>query len=174
MSDKEPLTWWRAREAREIAEGLISEFHEHLQEALIRYVFRSKHTEAKGRIRLASVRLVGGLNAYLAQADSLESIAGERPPAPEAPSFYLMEIAHDTWMKLTGSQRIALVDHELSHISPAGLVGHDVEEFSAVIQRHGAWKPDLTAFLEASKQQPLFESSSDGRKWSLTLHPPTN
>lgn len=157
MSEKEPVTWWRARDAKEIAEALIPEFHEHLQEEAIRYVFRSKHTESKGRIRLACVRVIGGLNAYLAQAHQLEPVSGMCPPAPVAHPFYLMEIAWDTWTKLTGSQRIALVDHELKHIGPTGLVGHDVEEFADIIKRHGAWKPDLAEFVEASKQTPLFE-----------------
>jgi hypothetical protein len=164
MSDKEPVTWWRATEARDIADGLISEFHEHLLQETILYVYRSKHTESKGRQRWASVRLIGGLTAYLAQAHELDQLPGVRPPAPEAQSFYLMEIAWDIWLKLKSSQRIALIDHELSHISPAGLVGHDIEEFAAVVSRHGAWKPDLSDFLEASHQVPLFES--EGRHLS--------
>ena len=155
---KEPITYWRAREVADIAEGLIREFHEHVGEMTVRYIFRSKHSRVSGRVRLASVRKVGGLTAYLAQAHELESDPGPRPPAPVAESFFLMEVAHDTWLNLTGSQRIALVDHELSHIGADGeLVGHDIEEFSTVVARHGAWKPDLTAFIEATKQQPLFE-----------------
>jgi len=156
---KEPLTWWRALEARDIAEGLIPEFHEHLAEATILYVFRSRHAESKGRIQLACVRKVTGLTAYLAQRVELDGMAGPRPPAPVAPPFFLMEIAWDTWVQLSGSQRVALVDHELSHIAQDGaLTGHDVEEFAEVLARHGAWKSDLLRFLEAAKRKPIFES----------------
>ena len=36
-SGKEPVTWWRSIEARDIAEGLMPEFHEHLlEESLVR------------------------------------------------------------------------------------------------------------------------------------------
>jgi len=155
---KEPTTYWRAREVREIADELIPDFHEHLFEMNVRYIFESKHSVSKGRVRLAHMRKVSGLNAYLAQAHELEEMGGGRPPAPVAPSFFLMVVAHDTWMQLTGSQRIALVDHELKHIGADGeLVGHDIEEFADVVARHGIWKPDLAEFIAASKQQPLFE-----------------
>ncbi len=126
------------------------------------YLFRSKHTERNGRVKLASVRKVGGLAAYLAFRTELEGISGDRPPAPVADTFFLMEIAWDTWQALSGPQRIALVDHELTHIGQDGeIVGHDVEEFAEIIGRHGAWKPDLTAFLEASRQQPLFQGAAN-------------
>jgi predicted metallopeptidase len=165
---KEPITYWRAQEVKAIAESLIPEFHKHLDEDApdIIYVFRSKHAEAHGRVRLACVRKISGLNAYLAFRDQLESIdEGERPPAPVAHAFFVMEVAWDTWEKLSGPQRIALVDHELSHIGRDGdTVGHDVEEFSAVLRRHGAWKPDLREFLSASEQQPLFEGAALPRK----------
>jgi hypothetical protein len=154
---KEPITWWRANEVRDIAEGLMPEFHEHLADLRILYLFRSKHSEKKGRSTLGTCRKIGGLTAYLAFRTELEAITAERPPAPVADSFFVVEIAHDTWVHLSPSQRIALVDHELSHIgADAEMVGHDVEEFAAVIQRHGAWKTDLSAFLEASNQQHLF------------------
>jgi hypothetical protein len=159
---KEPITYWRSKDLRAIAESLIPEFHKHLDEMQILYVFRSKHTESNGKIKLACARKVGGLNAYLAFRDALDSIdAEERPPAPVAHAFFVIEVAWDTWERLTGPQRIALVDHELSHIGVDGdMVAHDVEEFAAVLRRHGAWKPDLRDFLSASEQQPLFEGAA--------------
>jgi Putative phage metallopeptidase len=152
---KEPITYWRATVVKDIAAGLIGEFHEHLEEATILYIFRSKHTESHGRVAFRT---------------ELESITGERPPAPVAESFYLMEVAWDTWTALTGPQRIALVDHELEHIGPTGLQGHDVEEFGVILARHGAWKPDLKAFLAAGDQQPLFEGAPPRRKSGAEIH----
>jgi len=141
---KEPVTYWAAKDARGIADELIPQFHAHLAEATIMYVFRSTHVLRKGRVTLASMRKITGLNAYLAQRERLDGMPGPRPPAPLAEPFFLMEVAYDTWLKLSGSQRIALVDHELSHIGQDGeLVGHDIEEFAPVVARHGAWKSDL-------------------------------
>jgi hypothetical protein len=157
---KEPTTYWRALEVRDIAESLIADFHEHVSDLNVRYLFESKHSKVKGRTRLGRVQKVSGLGAYLAQSAEMESFPGDRPPAPVAPSFLVMVIAYDTWLLLTGPQRIALVDHELSRIAPDGdLRGHDVEEFSEVVRRHGAWQSGIVELIEASKQAPLFESA---------------
>jgi len=32
------------------------------------------------------------------------------------------------------------------------IVGHDLEEFNAVVERYGAWKTDITAFVQAFKR----------------------
>lgn len=157
---KDPVTYWRANEVRDVADTLIEEHHEHIEEMEVRYIFESKHTMHKGRVRMAHVRKIGGLNAYLARSHELESMSGARPPAPVAESFFLMVVAYDVWKELTGPQRIALVDHELCHIGQDGeLTGHDIEEFAPVLARHGAWKPDLKQFMDAGKQTPLFEGA---------------
>lgn len=68
-------------------------------------------------------------------------------------------------------QRAALVDHELCHCG--GTYGqwtmkkHDVDEFMAIIVRHGLWLPDLAfaakAFENAGKgQQALFYPEERG------------
>jgi hypothetical protein len=168
---KPPVSFWKASDVRDIAESLIPDFHPHLAEKTILYVFRSEASEKKGRVVLGTARKVSGLNAYLAFRDMLESqdlsqrllpaLTGEaRQSAPAAPSFYVIEIAHDTWLRLEGPQRIALVDHELAHIGDDGMVGHDVEEFREVIERHGLWKPDLKEFAKAMRQTPLFQTVS--------------
>jgi predicted metallopeptidase len=148
---KNPTTYWNADEVRDIAQPLIEQFHEHLLVATILYVFRSEATETKSRVVLGTARKVTGLNAYLAFRELLNDTR-------QAFTFYVIEIAHDTWQKLTGPQRIALVDHELSHIGRDGMIGHDVEEFSSVVARHGLWKPDLKELKRAMDQPSLFES----------------
>jgi hypothetical protein len=44
------------------------------------------------------------------------------------------------------------------------LLGHDVEEFRAVIERHGLWKADLRKFAETAIQhrQPTLFDAIDG------------
>jgi Putative phage metallopeptidase len=73
-------------------------------------------------------------------------------------------------------RKSALLDHELMHIAEAvdkegepkfdskgrklfRMRGHDIEEFSAIVRRHGCYKKDLEHFAEAllsKSQAPLF------------------
>jgi len=70
---------------------------------------------------------------------------------------------------VTDAQRRALIDHELSHAAVKldkdgepvedergrtvfRTVKHDIEEFSAVVARHGIYKRDLEAFARALNQ----------------------
>jgi hypothetical protein len=156
---KEPITYWRASDVRGIAEELIPEFHAHVRELPVRYIFKSKASKRGSRHDWAYVTKVGGLTAYLAQAHDLESITALRPPAPVAEAFFLMVVSHDVWLRLDGAQRIALIDHELCHIGPDGeLRPHPVEEFPEVVRRHGTkWRPSLDELVEAAQQTPLFE-----------------
>jgi len=74
----------------------------------------------------------------------------------------------------------ALLDHQLAHFAVVydkegdrqeddrgrtmyRIVKHDVEEFTAIIERHGCWKRDLDAFVKSALAKPsLFpESPSD-------------
>jgi hypothetical protein len=165
---KEPVTYWRAQEVRDIAEELIPQFHEHIVEQEVRYLFQSKHSKSGTKARWEYVKKVGGLNAYLGRAHELESMSGTRPPAPVAHPFFLLVVAFDIWGQLTGPQRIALIDHELKHIGPDGETNdHDIEEFDDVVARHGRWRPNLASFLTASEQTPLF-SGADPRRASET------
>lgn len=145
----DPVTYRRAEEVRDIAEALIPEYHPHLHGETILYVFRSKATERKFKPVLGTARRVSGLNAYLAFQEMGE----------DAEPFYVIEIAEDIWGRLAEAQRVALVDHELSHIGPDGMLTHDVEEFRAVVERHGLWMPDLHDFAKAAKSLPLFEAA---------------
>jgi hypothetical protein len=155
---KKPLTFYKADEVKAIAETLIADFHPHIGDLTVLYVFRSEHSEENGKVVLGKARKVSGLNAYLAWRHLVED--EDRGHGAPVSSFYVVEIAADTWLALTGPQRLALVDHELSHIGADGLLSHDVEEFSGVIERHGLWRPALEEFIEASKQQPLFETTT--------------
>jgi hypothetical protein len=69
------------------------------------------------------------------------------------------------WTTLSKEQRVALVDHELCHFEveypdddekqrTIHITGHDVEEFTAVIERHGAWRPPLEDLARAAGETP--------------------
>jgi hypothetical protein len=155
---KKPLTFWKADEVKAIAETLIADFHQHIGDLTVLYVFRSEHTEENGKVVLGKARKGpastpishGGISSKGATAKA------RRSRRSTSSRSRLIRVA-----ALTGPQRLALVDHELSHIGADGLLSHDVEEFSGVIERHGLWRPALEEFIEASKQQPLFETTSD-------------
>ena len=65
-----------------------------------------------------------------------------------APADYLVELLWPAWATWSTAQRRAVLDHELSHAIPIigadgvrrgwGLRDHDVAEFAAVVERHGA------------------------------------
>ena len=84
----------------------------------------------------------------------------------------------EVWNEFSDAQRLALLDHELSHAAAAlendtaehkedergrklwRVRKHDIEEFRGVIERHGCYKADLEEFARAileSKKSPLFE-----------------
>lgn len=140
-----------APEVADLVNQLIGEIDEHHDLALVRIecVWRDKAAKSKGRVTLATARKISGLPAFLSNwACGLPLIEMNDP-------FFVIEVAADTWEHLNDKQRKALVDHELMHCKVAldendqlvvGMRGHDVEEFAAIVDRHGLWKPDLAQF----------------------------
>ena len=128
-----------------IAHDLIDAYHPHLDGIPIIYVFRSPAQMNRGDVVLGKARKVSGLNAFLCALAAGES-------DPEGRGFFVMDIALDWWTdRLEDEQRWALVDHELCHMKVNMLgelvvVGHDVEEFTRVVRRHGLWTPTLDVF----------------------------
>lgn len=142
-----PVTYEPADEVRRVAQRMIDKYHPDLRAVRIEYVFRSKASKRHGRVVAGSAKKVTGVNALLATdgAQSSEDLA-----------FFLVTIAKDIWETLEPSKREALVDHELEHCRVevdedgfASLVmrGHDIEEFSSIVGRHGLWSDDLEWFV---------------------------
>lgn len=143
--------WRPAPEVAAIAADLIPKYHPSLltEGVTIRYVFRRKATKSAGRVILGTARKVGGIPALLAEHEPDEHYL-------KRAGLFVIEIAEDEWDALDGDQRVALVDHELTHcwVNDEGplkleIVGHDVEEFAQIVERHGLWKGDLRAFAQA-------------------------
>jgi hypothetical protein len=83
------------------------------------------------------------------------------------------------WRTLNEQQRAALVDHELCHATIAQdkhgepilderdrkcyrLRKHDIEEFHAVVKRHGVYLSDIAEFIRSAEQAPLFAPRGNG------------
>lgn len=91
---------------------------------------------------------------------------------------FIITLNKEVWedQKFDADKKRALLDHEMSHIAPVydgegknkvdsrnrrvwRTRGHDIEEFSAVVERHGTYKHDLERFAEALlkvRGTPLF------------------
>lgn len=139
-----------APEVAAIARDLIAEHHTHLLGVRIEYVFCDRLPKNKGKAQLGNARKISSLNAFLAGKPDQED--------KTTPPFFVVTIHSASWQFLKDSQRIALVDHELSHLwaeededgnRKLKLLGHDLEEFAAVVRRHGVWLGDVQQFVNA-------------------------
>lgn len=149
----EPVTYEIAHDAKPIGEALIKDYHRHLltTDTPLLYIFRSQHTLSNGRVVFAKAKRVTGMNAFLAYRQLFEE-EGDYPPV-----INVIEIAKDVWFHLQPKQRVALIDHELCHFGDDGTMrGHDVEEFRAVIDRHGLWRPEIQDLAMSISQHKLF------------------
>lgn len=168
--------YFDAPEVAEIAEGLIAKYHQHLIDysVRIRYIFVDKTPNSQGKEVWGTCRKISGLNAYL---------EGENP---DGDPFFVITISKDIWDILPPDKKLALVDHELCHAwaevkqqkeeaesdsdletdNPVKLSvkPHDLEEFSCIVRRHGFWREDIEAFVEAAlkgKEQTDEENTED-------------
>lgn len=94
---------------------------------------------------------------------------------------FVIVLNREYWLAFTPEQKLALLDHELSHGARAldaetyapmsdergrkvwRVKKHDIEEFIDVVKRHGIWKKDLERFAEAlrkTKASPLFDGQA--------------
>ncbi len=96
---------------------------------------------------------------------------------------FIIVLNREFWEEptVTREQRIALLDHEMTHVAPSynGETGehevdergrylfrvrdHDFADFNDIIQRHGIWKRDLTRLAELLREKrkaPLFTVDS--------------
>ena len=145
-----------ADEAQRLAEThVIPKWHPRLAAASIVYLTDPDEMKAKGRQVLAKVRKANPVEHHLTGHDIVMIVNGY------------------AWPMLSEAQRLAVVDHELCHIEPDEgeegetvyrIRGHDLEEFRAVVSRHGDWSTDITLFNEAQREMDL------SMKWTEHEH----
>lgn len=129
--------------------------------ARVEFLLRGREQITGGRRVLGSVHLPavqGQLKGVFTWM--LEQMFGDLPD-------FLVVLENDYWQAATPRQREILIYHELCHAEHKrdrdgeprfdveerpvwGLVGHNVEEFNAVVQRYGAHSADIEAFLAAA------------------------
>lgn len=141
-----------ATEVEEMATNIIAAHYPDLAEANldIAYMWRSE-AMAMGEGRVAAGQCVH-------VADREHALHGHD---------FLIIMARDVWLDATPEFRRAVVDHELSHVGirkdedggnavdeDTGRIKtfcrrHEVEEFSDVLERHGAYHSSLVRFLNS-------------------------
>jgi hypothetical protein len=144
------------------ARNLIHNFHPHLQDARIAFVFRSEAQKQGARLILGQACKVPAKMQPFLEYD------------------FLIWISEEDYMKMDDIQREAIIDHELCHCT-LGIDGwkmrpHDIQEFTAVIERHGIYSMDVCRVekaIETYKQSGLpgsetIEISALGQVVTLT------
>lgn len=133
-------------------------------EANVAWFMRADVFVQAGRMILGMVHLPkvqGRLNALFLWM--LNSLHGSQPD-------FIVILDAVWWGQASEREREILVYHETCHMIQAedkdgepkfdddtgrpvfALAGHDVEEFSAVVRRYGAWNDDILAFQQALQE----------------------
>lgn len=147
-----------------ILSGLVSDHHPHLKNARIALAWHSGwKADTDGRMKLGMCKLASDFDRQLHDFD------------------FVIVLNRSFWtsMEVTDAQRKALLDHELCHaevsIDPATndpketelgrtiyrIRRHDIEEFSAIVERHGLYKKDLEHFAAAIARGPMLPLEGD-------------
>lgn len=148
-----PKVYEHAESVEAIAKRLLPNYHPELATAEIQYVFVDKASMKSGRPVLGKVRKLSGAIEFLLD------------------KHFLVEIPLDKWNDLTEEQRRALVDHLLERCTgeedeSSGEIKWkmrepDVQEFTSILKRHGAWHNDLVPFISVAHQIQVDERVQD-------------
>lgn len=139
-----PKVYSDAESVKAISGGLVANYHPELATARVEYIFVDKASAKGGIDVLGKTRKVSGPLEYLLELD------------------FLIEIAGDKWVELSNEQRLALVDHLLERCTGEEnektgemqwkIREPDVQEFSSILRRHGAWNDQLTGFVSVAHE----------------------
>lgn len=139
-----PRLYGTAERAEEIAQRLLPIYHSELGSARIQYIAVDKASQKNGRPVLGKAKKVSGAMEFLLEKD------------------FLIEIALDCWNEASERQREALMDHLLECCT--GIEDEktgemkwtmrtpDVQEFTSVLHRHGAWHEALEGMVEVAQR----------------------
>lgn len=155
-----PTSFDKAETVEQVAKDLIRKYHSELVNIKIGYLWKNKIIKKQGREVVACLAKCSDLIKALCELD------------------VIMIISYPSYNSLTDKQKIACVDHELTHIlvdeDLAGnpkvrLIAHDVEEFGSVIERHGLYMDDLV--MLGRVVQTVLVRERDGTNKVIKLRP---
>lgn len=159
------MQYERSAEVEKVAKTVIKEHLTDLKSKTIVYITQDKKDDKtgnsvaqmrKGKPIIGDVKLVGGLNAFLASGETRTDYDGPTP-------FAVLVVSRLAWEKLSAEQRKAWVHQQLNRLDynldtgKPSLIDFDVKEFSVIAKLYGAWNDDLGLFLKTAKEHPLFD-----------------
>ena len=121
------------QEMVDLVDEIRAEFHQHLKPFRIGVIMWDGERKKGDKALLGKAGKVPDRIKPLLVDDQLDA---------------LIEFSWDFWQLAKPYQRRALVDHELCHLvtddnGNLRVTGHNLEEFNAVIHRHGFWLDDV-------------------------------
>lgn len=151
------VSWRDAPELAALARPIIQAHHPHLLNIPVRFVWRSEMRKLRGSLAAGTCEIVTGRFAFFVMTEEEAELADE---AGCSGKMFWIEIAADYWETLDDAQRLALLDHELSHAGVVvdeekegiqlEMIPHDIEEFIHIVERHGPWDRALTELVSAA------------------------
>ena len=139
-----PRIYGSAESVEQIATRIIPTYHPELASARIEYIFVDRASQKNGRPVLGKAKRITGSTEYLIGKD------------------FLVEVALDCWNEASDRQREALVDHLLESCTGVedektggmkwGMRTPDVQEYTSVLHRHGAWNDTLADMIEVAQR----------------------
>ena len=147
------MDYWKADGVKEIAEKeVILQWHENLGQLRIAYLFVDDLV-SKGRTIAAKIKKASSLESFLTDFD------------------LILIVNQTAWKRFGHAERLALLDHEFCHVLTTKdehgriefvMIGHDLEEFRAVVERHGAWNDDVADFQMVLPLTPKIREAKQG------------
>jgi hypothetical protein len=139
-----PKLYGTAEDAEEIAQRLIPMYHPELATARIQYICVDKASQKNGRPVWGKAKKISGALEFLLEKD------------------FMIEVALDCWNEASNRQREALVDHLLECCTGIEddktgemkwtMRTADVQEFTSILHRHGAWHETLEGMVEVAQR----------------------
>lgn len=142
-----PRLYGSAEQVEEIAQRLLPTYHPELATARIMYIFVDVASKKNGRPVFGKASRVSGKWEYLTGQD------------------FVIEVALDEWNNLDNRKREALVDHLLENCTGEEdetngdmkwkVRTPDIQEFTSILNRHGAWNEELAGLVEVAQRLNL-------------------
>jgi hypothetical protein len=155
MSDAEPVTRNKKQRAQseptligeldtggDILKHLVSKHHHHLAGCVIKLLCTNKEIKSGGRSRPGKVQKTTPLVRFLTRDEYGNNEAD-----------FLITVSLPMWNEADNHKRTAILDHLLTSIEAAEdettgemkykIVGPQIAEFAEVVERNGAYNPDL-------------------------------
>jgi len=156
-------------EIADIALPIIENHHAHLACFCVAFFFIGKKRKKGGKRVLGTASILTETErAWVKDASS--DLAALNVHWAELCGGFAIKVENEWWKGATEKQQLALLDHELCHCSCSEsddgemtprLIGHDVEEFQVIIQRHGDWNGEIKPLIKVytDSQMRLFEDA---------------